>query len=299
VSDGRFPSVKSAAGQGRRLGSCRLELVDAEARRPIDRPDARDYILRGRAARLRPPSPENRAEAIGLLERALALDQQSVAAQSWLAIMLTSRVLDLMTATAAADIVRAEALAERALAASPRSALAHFAKGQVFRAQHRNEQAIRGFETVIALNRNWAHAYAHLGQCKLLTGSIEETIPLQDQDIRLSPRDPQISLWYYRVGLVHLLQSCTEEAIPWLERARNVGPGLPYVRACLASADALKGETERAAAELAEARKLSSDDRYSSIRRLKSLGDFGVPKIRALYEATYFAGLREAGMPEE
>jgi len=24
-----------------------------------------------------------------------------------------------------------------------------------------------------------------------------------------------------------------------------------------------------------------------------------VPKIRALYEATYFAGLRKAGMPEE
>jgi len=25
----------------------------------------------------------------------------------------------------------------------------------------------------------------------------------------------------------------------------------------------------------------------------------GVPKIRALYEATYFTGLRKAGMPEE
>jgi hypothetical protein len=25
----------------------------------------------------------------------------------------------------------------------------------------------------------------------------------------------------------------------------------------------------------------------------------GVPKVRALFEATYFAGLRKAGMPEE
>ena len=41
------------------------------------------------------------------------------------------------------------------------------------------------------------------------------------------------------------------------------------------------------------------DDRYSSIARLKAFGYFGVPKIRALYEATYFAGLRKAGMPEE
>jgi hypothetical protein len=41
------------------------------------------------------------------------------------------------------------------------------------------------------------------------------------------------------------------------------------------------------------------DDRYSSLARLKALGYFGLPKIRALYEATYFAGLRLAGMPEE
>jgi len=32
---------------------------------------------------------------------------------------------------------------------------------------------------------------------------------------------------------------------------------------------------------------------------LKAIAYFGVPKIRALYEATYFAGLRKAGMPEE
>jgi hypothetical protein len=28
-------------------------------------------------------------------------------------------------------------------------------------------------------------------------------------------------------------------------------------------------------------------------------GYYGVPKVRALFEATYFAGLRKAGMAEE
>ena len=28
-------------------------------------------------------------------------------------------------------------------------------------------------------------------------------------------------------------------------------------------------------------------------------GNWGVPKIRTLFEATFFAGLRKAGMPEE
>jgi hypothetical protein len=44
---------------------------------------------------------------------------------------------------------------------------------------------------------------------------------------------------------------------------------------------------------------LSSDNRYASIARLRGLGYWGVPKIRALYEATYFRGLQLAGMPEE
>ena len=75
--------------------------------------------------------------------------------------------------------------------------------------------------------------------------------------------------------------------------------GIRSLTPWLAAAYALKGDTECAAVELAEARMLNGDDRYSSIARLKAAGYFGVPKIRALYEATYFAGLRKAGMPEE
>src|SRR4029077_18660440 len=39
-----------------------LELVGAEATRPTENRDAQDYILRGRAVRLKPPSRENRRE---------------------------------------------------------------------------------------------------------------------------------------------------------------------------------------------------------------------------------------------
>ena len=72
------------------------------------------------------------------------------------------------------------------------------------------------------------------------------------------------------------------------------------MRAHLASAYAVAGDTERAAAELAEARRLSHDDRYSSLARVKA-GEprLGVPKVQALFEATHLAGLRKAGMPEE
>jgi len=84
----------------------------------------------------------------------------------------------------------------------------------------------------------------------------------------------------------------------WLEKARVANPARADLNAWLASAYGLKGEAKRAAFELAKARSLSSDDRFSSIARLKA-GHWAVPKIRALYEATFFAGLRKAGMPEE
>jgi TolB-like protein len=276
-----------------------LELVGAEATRPTENRDAQDYVMRGRAARLKPPSRESRAEALAMFEKAAALDPASVAAQSWLAIELAARALDLMTDTPSADIARAASLAERALAAAPRSAVTHFAKAQVLRAQHRYDEAISQYETVIALNRNWAHAYSHLGWCKFMTGLIDALIPAQEQAIRLSPRDPQIGLFYSRIGRAHLLQSHLDEAVAWLERARNATPAAGVFRSFLAAAYALKGETAHAATELAATRRLAGDDRYSSLARLRHVDNWGAPKIRALIEATYFAGLRKAGVPEQ
>ena len=277
-----------------------IELVGVEAARPTVQPDALDYILRARALYLgKVPTRQNYAEQIALYERALALDASSEKAQSFLAWQLAARVLDQMTDSAASDLARAETLANQALAASPRAALAHYTKAQVLRAQERFEEAISEYETALALNRNWVHAIAALGYCKFVTGSMEEAIPAQQLAIRLSPRDPQIWLYYFWIGQVHLLQSRLDEAILWFERAHTANPDQPFPHAYLASAFGLKGDSRRAADELAQARKLSSDDRYSSIARLRAVGPFGGPTIRVLFEATYFTGLRNAGVPEK
>jgi tetratricopeptide (TPR) repeat protein len=273
-------------------------LIAAEAARRTEHPDALDYILRGRAAGLKPNSRKVVAEAISMFKRALALDPGSVEAQSRLGLALAARVLDQMTDTAATDIARAEGLVEQALAASPRRAFVHFAKGTVLRTQRRYEEAMPEFEMVLASDRNSAGALHGLAWCKLNTGSIEEVIPLVEQAIRLSPRDPQIGAWYSTIGFVHLLQSRTGEAIVFLEKARSAIPAVAFNHARLAAAYGLSGKIERAAAELAEARRLSGEGPFSSIARMRA-GNWGMPKIHALWEATYFAGLRKAGMPEE
>jgi adenylate cyclase len=272
------------------------QLAIAEARRPTDHPDALDYILRGRAVLARPISKENSNEAVKLFEAALAVDPQSADAATWLAATLAFRVTDDLSDSRDEDLHRAEKLVAQALAASPNSALAHYVKGQVLFAQSHCAEAIPEYEQAISLDRSRAPAYARLGWCKFLTGAVDQAIPYFEEAIHLSPRDPTIASWYGRMGVIYLLQSHTGEAIGWLEKANSENAGLAFVHAYLAAGYALKGETERARAELAEAQGLSN--LYSSLARVQNYTWYDNPQIRTLAEATYFPGLRRAGIPE-
>jgi TolB-like protein/tetratricopeptide (TPR) repeat protein len=276
-----------------------IELIGAEAARPSERPDALDYILRGRAVSWRSPTPEKYAEAIGFFECALALDPHSVEAKRLLAAALVNRVLDRMTGTAAADLARAEALVAQALQAAPLNPRVHYARAELLRVVRRNQEAIPEYEMAIAYNRNWADALAGLGWCKFWTGLLDEAIRLHEQAMRLSPRDPLIGYWYHRIGMVYLLQSRIGEAIPWLEKGRTTIPTFPLAYSFLGAAYALNGEIERGAAELAETYRLSGKLWVSTIADMRVTGYWGPPNIRALYEEVYFAGLRKLGVPEE
>jgi adenylate cyclase len=170
----------------------------------------------------------------------LALDPHSVEAQSWLAMALIARVMDGKCETPLADITRAEGPVGQALAASPRNALVRYAKGQMLRVQHRYDEAIPEYETVLVFNRNWVGTISDLGMCKFFTGSIEEAIPLLEQAIRVSPRDPAIGYWYFRIGTAYLVQSRVDDAIVWAKKARSANPGNPRRYALLASAYALR-----------------------------------------------------------
>src|SRR5882762_3597724 len=273
------------------------QLAIAESRRTIARPDALDYYMRGRAQLSKPISRGNYDEAIQYFEKALALDAKVPDGAAWLATLLAVRALDELTETPSDDLRRAEQLAAQALATSPNSAMPHYARGQVLRAENRCEEAIPEYEAAVAIDRSRAPAYAHIGWCKFLTGSVNSVVPYFEQAIRLSPHEPAIAPWYGRLGVVHLLQSHLDEAIAALEKARSENARLAFVHAWLAAAYALKGEAQRARWALAEARRLNEG--YASLTSVKKSPWFTKPEIRALAEATYFPGLRLAGIPEE
>ena len=276
------------------------ELISAETARLTDRPDALDYILRGRAMQGGGGTRESREEAVNLFQHALALDPRSVEAQGRLANALVNRAKPKDPAAAAADLQRAEQLIAEALAASPGDPMVHRVKGEFLRFTRRCGDAVPEFETSLAVDRNNPIALVGLSMCKFLTGgSDQEAIALTEQAIRLSPRDPVIWWWYTWIGFVHLLQSRIDDAIAWLEKGRSVQPRAPNAHWFLAAAYGPKGERELARAELAEALKLTGSDKYSSVARTRANGDLYTPALRDRWETVYFPGIRAAGLPEE
>jgi adenylate cyclase len=284
---------------GRIAVALNLELIGAEAARPTDNPDALDYIFRGRAALNKGSIHENFLDAIQLLESALKLDPQSIDARVFLAHALVGRVLEQFSETMTADLDRAERLIGEAMASPRRQSLAHLWKGQLLRARGRYRAAIPEYETALAADRNSVLALAALGQCRFFSGLLEEVIPAQEQAIRLSPADPYLPNWHWRIGMVHLLQSRIDESVFWLERARSANPRLAGPHAWLVSAYALQGDLRRAGNEFAEACRLSGDNRYASIAAFKAAQPFETASISMLAEETFFSGLRKAGVPEK
>ena len=278
-----------------------LELIAAEVARPTENPDALDYILHGRAAFAKGPAREHKDEAIGFFERALAVDRLSVEAQARLAQVLAARVREDQSDASPADIERAEGLVRQALALSPRSTLVHSAKGGLLRAEGRWGEAISEFETVLASNPNSDFAQFSIGICRVQIGLVSDAIPPLEQSIRLNPRDPYIVYRFSWLGLAHLLQSHADEAIVWFDKARGAMPAASGPHINLAAAYGFNGEIERATAELAEVRRLRHGDFGLSIAGVKSSAAWrtSTPKTLAMAEATFFTGLRKAGLPEE
>jgi tetratricopeptide (TPR) repeat protein len=209
---------------------------------------------------------------------------------------LAHRVQNFVPESSDADLERAERLARQAVMASPRSARAHTSLAEVFRTQRKYTEAIPEYQAALSLDRNFVIALSALGRCKTYVGPVDEAIPAQEQAILLSPRDPQLPNWYFRIGEAHLLQMRVDQAIDWLEKARSGSPAEWYVHAWLAAAYAHKGELNHARVELDAAMRLQGSGFERGIAHIAER--FVAPEIRARFETTVLAGLRHAGLSE-
>jgi TolB-like protein/class 3 adenylate cyclase/Tfp pilus assembly protein PilF len=286
---------------GRLARTLNLALVQQASRRieqekTVD-PVARDLVIRGSALYHRPASVANLEEAQRLFERALEIDPQSIDARTELAQLLVLKIKVLWSKSVNRDQARAEQLLVEALERDANSSMAHDTMGELRRFQNRLAEAQIELETAIALDRNNADAFFHLGMNTMFLGRPEAAIPYVEKAIRLDPHGPAIAPYYWALGYSHLLLDRADEAIDLLRRARTANPRFWFISLALASALGLKGNLEEAKTVLAEAIKLKPE--VNSLARWRGEDPVGNRDYWALWENTAAVGLRRAGFPEE
>jgi len=137
-------------------------------------------------------------------------------------------------------------------------------------------------------------AAAGIGRVTALElGRPEETLPLIERAMRLSPRDPNLGPWLAIAGMALLHQGRNDEAVTWLRRAVDTGTPVALHQAYLASALALVGREEEAREALAAFRRAKPGATIASLRAAATSTEPGfVTQRQRLY-----AGLRLAGLP--
>ncbi len=273
--------------------------------RTVD-PDAQDLVMRAWELYQFRISfvAANKREAlkrtiIGLLERALALDPQSVDARVQLALVLAGDILQGFSKSPKQDLARAERLISEALERDPDNSMAHGVMGRIRGLQHRWAEERAEFETAVALDPNNAWAIMSLGFNRLRLGKPEAAIPYLEEAIRLDARSPNLAYYYSFLARAYLFKGRSDEAVTLLRKAEALAPRLWYVHIQLAGALGFRGDIDEAKKEIAQSLKLNP--KVNSIARLRAglLATGMSPQYVALSEKTSFVGLRRAGFPEK
>jgi len=275
-----------------------LELTNEESRRAQaerpNNPDAVDLTMRAWSVLNQPYSREQLEQSRSLFEQALHIDAGLPKALVGLSQTLATEVNYRWSAAPEEALVRANDAVNRVLSAYPEDAMAHFVKGEIFRAGGKEfESAIGEFNAAILINPSLAPAYASLGNTEIRAGRAQEAFVPLETAIRLSPHDPLLNVWYFNICHAHTHLGQDSSAIEWCRRSVAVSPfWISYVD--LASAYAWTGRKEEAQAAVRELLKLMPN---YTVERWTHAGFSNNPVFLTQYQRI-IEGLRKAGLPE-
>ena len=266
-----------------------------------ENPDAIDLVMRGWAAFFlgdRTMANFNAAEPY--YRKALALDPANPDALIGLGAVLAGRLFNFGQYHATEQQLREEisevrALLDRGLEKRPNSAAGHQAKGITFGLEQRFSEAFSEFEIAHSLDPSSPLFSLNLGNVLACLGKPEKALPVFEEAITRSPRDPSMGMLQSSLGRTYLLLGRWEEAIEANLKARAKIPSYLLVHTALAAAYAQIGDLKSAAASLKDARAIEPKLSFSWLKDHHYSTD---PAYLRLAEKTLYDGLRKAGLPE-
>jgi adenylate cyclase len=275
-----------------------VELVNVEGRRAQRTdPDAVDLTMRGWSVLNGGPTNKDDVQrSVALFEHALRIDPANGQARVGLAQALILIYRNRWDPEPAQVLARADEAATRAISTAPSYAHAHYVKAEVLGLANRFDAALATYDRAIALDRNHAVAYVGRARNLILIGRAAEALAPVEKAIRLSPRDPELYVWYFVLCHAHTHLARDAQAIEWCNKSIATGKTFWFAYVDLASAYAWRGQKAEASAAVAELLKLRPG---YTVQRLEQEGS-GVsdnPAFRKEYQRIV-EGARKAGLPE-
>ncbi len=275
------------------VAALEVKLTEGEreqvARRYTDNVKAYDLYLRGREYQLL-RTKQGLSQARQALEKAIELDPKFAEAYAVLSFNhFLEWVFQWSEDPEALEL--GFKLAQKAVAVDDASPLAHTQLGWMHLWRDRNyEQAIAEARRAVALDPNYAEAYARLGAILSYAGRPEEGIALVKKAMGLNPHFPFIYLFW--LGEAYYFMGQYDEALAWLKRSVTRNPNHLATRQRLVPTYVALGRHEEARAEVAEILRINPRVSLQFLRQRWPYKDQAVMD-------RYLDGLRKAGLPEK
>jgi adenylate cyclase len=194
------------------------EGIRAQSRSPEDL-GAWDMVIHANSLFWRLTKNEGEA-AIALLKQAVERYPDYAPAHSMLAFaLLVSGYAGWALSEFEPNVRQAAVLAGRATELDDSDPWAHLALGYVAFTQRHTEEATEQFQRAIDLNPNFAAAHGYFGWALSLDGQSDRAIPHLEQAIRMSPHDPQNTIFYVGPAAAHYLAGRYTEAVAFGRKA--------------------------------------------------------------------------------
>jgi len=230
--------------------------------------------------------------AMRLYEQALAIDPGYPLPYARMANILELNARNGWSEDVQADLRKAVALAEKAIALDPRNPYLHWSLGRSvarLKSPDALKRGIASLERAIELDPNFADAYAFLTVLYIGDGRARDGLRSVETAMRLNPRYP---FWYlFMRGMTRYFVEDYDSAIADFKAAADRSPTAQFVRWWLAAAYAQAGRQDDAEWQVEELKGLGFKGTIGTILETGHMHD---PKYRALE----IEGLRKAGIPQ-
>ena len=161
------------------------------------------------------------------------------------------------------------------------------ALGMIAWTDRQTDEAVRRFQTAIALNPNFAAAYGYIGLALVFDGQSDEALRYFEQVMRMSPRDPSTH-FFAGISVAHYMAGRYADAVKWGRQALQQRPGILSGHRILCASLAQAGQIEEAKAMLKSLRQMQPDLSIAWVKQW-------VPYTAGPMEH-FLKGLRKAGL---